>query len=411
MKKIIFILIASYFSFFSSVHSETFLSDPSKKSLEYQWDVKSLGTPTFFKEAHAIDFNDGGQALIEGITTDEIGFQKKHRGIGNAEIGFFKLPQIPCRTGRADSEVIWLKINQDDTAIGIQNFDAGGVKPDGFVPKLILWNKSTGLKSYNFDPSIKFPGPLIGLDAPTMHDRISIAQCGSSNHVVASVSGKIFMLQNNALIDISSILAKQSNKDVLNCYYISWKALAIDVNGNIFGLIECFSKHPFREEKILQSRKFFYWNGETTKFIDIPKDALLPQHRFLSSYYLNDKGKVSFYWHLNGENKPFIWNAVTDSLELKKDTFKFKNQNLKCHITAILNDNTIIWRSFQSPTFVIFQNEENLSLVDLGDLKMNIEASLSIKFSYFHSVNNNKQLIIDGAFLGETHPFLTNPLN
>jgi len=403
MKKLIFSIFTLCVFFIAPGHSETYLSESFAEVQTHKWEVKDIGTVALFERAHALDLNDNGQVLLTCTTKDSY----ECRGIGNFELGFTLLPQLQ----QGNTKVIWLKINGDDTAIGIQNIHVGG----GYrSPELVTWNKVRGVKKYNFDPSIKAPVDWVGRNGPTIHDHIVIAKCGNSSDIVLSLDGKIFTLQNGQLIDLTPKLDIEAQYHGFNFYKMSWKGLSVNNSGKIFGLLECFDKHPYKETTIFSASKLFHWDGKFLKFIDFPENTKLSDS--LSSFYMNDNNTISFHWSANTKKESWIWDVENGPLELKELELNHGGYKYKFHVLAVLNDGTIVWFSndHQAWQAILFQDEDGFLPIYFNE-KQNIESSNypDVKLSYpgyYPIINNQKEIILNGKFFGEEHPFLLTPV-
>jgi hypothetical protein len=314
-------------------------------------------------------------------------------GIGSPESGFILLPEVPRRPLMTDSQVYWRRINKSGLVIGIKSLTNS--KYDGVYPALMTWSPSQGLKQYNFDSAINSPYYFTGENF--LHDPMKIAQCENSNNIVLTCKDRIFTLQADRLVEITDVLKSDFEKSGVLYHELKLEAFAVNNLGTIFGKVDCYNKHPYKNVLLKACQKVFIWNNGSAKFHDIPEQIVFDSY----SLYLNNKNQVTFKYG----NQSFKWDKDADTPDI-----------LNGDIVAILDDGTIVWRK-EGSSGLLFENDE---VVDVKFEDINKPSGQIINIDYFNIerpnislffpvTGNHKRICLYGVFYNENHPFILIP--
>lgn len=290
---------------------------------------------------------------------------------------------------------------------------------DGFYPILVTWNPLQGVTEYKFDPSVKSRYYLA--DGSHLSSLINIGQCENSNGIVLTFDGKILVLRNDKIVDITNKIEDEFKNQGYDYYQCKWSGLAINDNGVIFGKVECFSKHPFKDVPILENRKLFLWSARGLLTFDINQNNFDDRH-----FYLNNNNRVSF--NIYGD-KAYVWdmksNVVEDFSFIPLNVFKQiygdnainmqynGNLRIKCLI-AVLDDETIV-TSLNDGSILIRNGlsfyQFNPRILNSSEIENKYKGIRfdSVDDYYYPSVNAMKRICVRGTFINEDHPFVIIP--
>lgn len=385
-------------------------ADAERKQKEDQWIIQDAGTVASFSYAEPIDFSDSGHVLFSYKNYNKIDLTY---GIGSSESGLILLPELPKRAGKSDTQVYWKRVDSSGRVIGIKSMR--NASNNGYYPILVTWSPTEGLMQYNFDSSVQSPYSLAG--EYDLLNGIMTGQCENSNEIVLTFNGRIFVLKNDKIVDVTSKIESEFKNHGFDFYKLKWSGLAINDNGVIFGLVECYSKHPFKDTPILENKKVFLWSNRELLTFDMNKNNF-------NNFYLNNNDKASF--NICGD-KAYIWDMRTNSLEdasfiseevyktiynTTEDSIQFWDLKIRSLI-AVLDDGTTVMSLKNGG--VLLENEFNYYYFNPSEL-----TSSKIKNNYsdirinslddhFPTVNNKKRICVRGIFINESHPFIIMP--
>jgi hypothetical protein len=258
-------LIAAYTNLFATEQSQKFCANT------YQVEITDFNTLSCFDDAHLMECNSNGQALIYGRLKGE----PYKWGFWNAE----EMQFLPSSSDGLGNE--WLRINRNGLVVGVHK--RPGKSHNAFYHDIITWSLEQGYRLYQAEfenRSHVEKGELF-------------ARCRNSDWVVVnrmadrSEHNEVLLLENGELTNLTSILYQQAQ--LLGFDAGGWIVSDINSKGMLLGKFCHYEKNPSKDSKIEISTQYFMKDGESFYLIN---DLSSLGYWFAGSTQLWDGGSV-----------------------------------------------------------------------------------------------------------------------
>ncbi|HEY4832115.1 MAG TPA: hypothetical protein VIH61_06095, partial [Waddliaceae bacterium] len=281
---------------------------------------KDVGSIALFDWAQALDLNDNGQVLLKSRKD-----LKELWAVGYRGSKAIMLPELPVRPNVNISwiyaqDIIWQRVNGSDLVLGTRCIINS--RSLECTQELITWKLTEGINQYAFS-ICKIP----------FEAHPKIAQCGNSKHIVITFEDKIYLFKTNHVVDLTPILLNELQKNGYNYYKVKWNGIAVNNNGTIYGKLDCFQKHPFKDTPTFVCANYFLFDGNTMNLIDVPDDFNISLGESIK--HLNNNDEVLF----RSGMQSWVWNIATGFREL---TY-YNDEHYLGQAIAVLDDNTVIF--------------------------------------------------------------------